>query len=126
MAQSGKSGDVEHGGSTDVVDVTGFTFNEICATTRRGTSDSAGFKKTFAGVRSASGEVRTLHDEAAAAPALKSGDSATLKLYTDGNDYISVPAVINSRSLEVDMDEGAVTAEVLGYESHGAWSETRA
>ena len=126
MAESGKSGDVEYASSTDVVDVTGFTFTETCVTSRRATSDTAGFKKTWAGTRMASGEVRTLFDQSVAAPAIKSGDSITLKLYSNAADYISVPAIINSRSLEVDIDDGAVTAEVLGYESDGAWTETRA
>lgn len=126
MAEAGISGDVEYGSSTDVVDVTGWTFTETCVTSRRGTSDSAGFKKTFAGTRMASGEVRTLLDQSVSAPAIKSGDSITLKLYQDANDYISVPAIINSRALEVDIDDGTVTGEVLGYESNGAWVETRA
>lgn len=126
MPISGKGADVEHGSAVDVVDVVGFTFNEICATTRFGSSDSAGFKKTIAGTRSASGEVRTKYDEAAAAPALKSGDAVTLDLKLDANDHISVPAVINSRSLDVDLDDGVVVAEVLGYESNGAWTETHA
>lgn len=126
MAQAALASDVEHGSAVDVVDVLGFTWNESCSTSRRGTSDSAGYKKTFAGTKMASGEIRVLHDNAAAAPALKAGDSATLKLMTDASDYNTVPAVINSRSLTVDIDEGAVIEETLGFESNGAWTETRA
>lgn len=118
--------DVEKGSSTDVVHVLGWTWNESCATSRRATSDTSGYKKTWAGSKMASGEIRVLHNEAAAAPALKAGDSTTLNLYTDASDHIDLTAIINSRSLEVDIDEGAVIAETLGFESDGSWTETRA
>lgn len=124
MAESGKAGDVHHTVSTHVVDVTGFTFNEMASTSRRATSDTAGFKKTWAGTRSASGEVRVLYDPSQTTPAIESGDSMTLILKPDATRVITVPAIINSRSLEVDIDEGVVTGEVLGYESDGAWTNT--
>lgn len=125
MALSGRIGDVEDAG-TDLVDVTGWTFNEVCSTSRRATSDSATFKKTWAGSRGASGEVRVLFDQSVASQPFVSGQSVTFKLQVDTSDFISVPAIIASRSIEVDIDEGEVVAEVYGYESNGAWTETRA
>lgn len=123
MPISGMGGDVEHGSAVDVVDVNGFTFNEEAFTTRFGSSDSAGFKKTITGVRGAAGEIRTKYNEAVA-PALVSGATAALVLYKNATKSITAPSVIKTRSLEVDMDDGAVISEVLGYETNGAWTET--
>lgn len=125
MGLSGRIGDVEDAG-TDVVDVLGWTFTEVCSTSRRATSDSATFKRTFAGTRSASGEVRVLFDQTVGAQPFVSGQSVTFKLQVDATDFISVPAIIASRSIEVDIDEGEVVSEVYSYESNGAWTETRA
>lgn len=125
MGLSGRIGDVEDAG-TDVVDVLGWTFTEVCSTSRRATSDSATFKRTFAGTRSASGEVRVLFDQTVGAQPFVSGQSVTFKLQVDAADFISVPAIIASRSIEVDIDEGEVVSEVYSYESNGAWTETRA
>ena len=126
MPLNSLAADAEHGAAVDVVDVLSWTFNETCSTSRRGTSDSAGSKKTFAGTRMASGEIRCLFDQSVSAPALKPGDSNSLKLITDGNDYNTVPVIITSRALTVDLDEGTVIEETLGWESNGAWVETRA
>ena len=123
MPVSGMGGDVERVSGTDIVDVNGFTFNEEAFTTRFGSSDSAGFKKTFAGVRGAAGEIRTKYDESVA-PALVTGASFALELFKTATKKISAPSIIKTRSLEVDMDDGAVISEVLGYETNGAWTET--
>ncbi len=119
--ESGKDGKVLIG-ATPIADITRWEFNKEALTSRYASSSTGGFKKTVPGVKAGSGTIEFKWDGAAASPIVE-GASATLKLYTNSSEFFSVPAVIRSFRLKVDIDTGEVNAGVAAFESDGAWTE---
>jgi hypothetical protein len=130
--ESGQLGMVKVG-SAKLLDIMEWTFNTEAFTTRFGSSATAGYKQSVTGVKMGGGTIRYMWDGAgtggdipgATAPqfALKEGLAVTLLLYTNATEFYSVPAVIKSRTLTVDMDNGAATGGSATFETTGAWSE---
>jgi hypothetical protein len=119
--ESGKDGKVLIG-AAPVADVTSWEFTKESATSRYGSSSTAGFKRTLPGVKMGSGTIDFKWDSAAPSP-LAEGAVVTLKLHTGASEHFSVPAVIRSFRLRVDVDTGEVTAGTASFETDGAWTE---
>lgn len=119
--ESGKDGKILIG-STPIADITSWDFAKEAHTSRYGSSSSGGYKKTLAGARMGSGTIEFKWDSSGASP-LQEGDVVTLKLYTNASEFFTVPAVIKSFRLAVDIDNGETTAGSAGFETDGAWTE---
>ena len=119
--ESGKDGKVLIG-STPVADITSWEFTKQAHTSRYGSSSSGGYRKTLSGVKMGAGTIDFKWDSAGASP-LQEGAVVTLKLYTNATEFFSVPAVIKSFRLKVDIDNGETTAGAAAFETDGAWTE---
>jgi hypothetical protein len=121
MTESGKDGKVLVG-ATPVADITSWEFTKEAQTSRYGSSSTAGFKRTIPGVKLGSGTIEFKWDTSAASPVVE-GAAVTLKLYTNASEFFSVPAVIKSFRVKVDVDSGEPTAGTAAFETDGAWTE---
>jgi hypothetical protein len=119
--ESGVGGSVVIG-STTIGEVLKWSLTKTAHTTRFGSSSSGGYKKTIAGTKQASGSIEMKLDTAAASPVLE-GSSVTLLLKCDGTVKYTMPAVINSFAVSVDIDNGEVISQSVNFESNGAWTE---
>lgn len=119
---TGCSGDVLIG-SSSIAELTNWTFNKTVATDRYGSNSSNCYKKTIAGVKSGTGTLKGKYDDASPIEDfLDVGDSVSLLLQTDGSTTYTVPAVIKSLDVEVDLDEGKANTWSATFETNGAWS----
>lgn len=120
---SGQNGKIQIGSST-LIECTGWTFNMEVNTFRYATCQSSGSKKTIAGTKQGNGTLTGLYDPDDIVENLVGpGDSVTLKLYLDADDFYSVPAIIKSVNVEVDIDNGDALKWTVEFETNGAWTE---
>lgn len=121
-AISGKNGKVDIG-ATSLAEITSWTFNPTSNNAAWGSSDSAGYKKRVAGTKDGSGSVEGKLDTADEVyDTLDVGDSVTLKLYINATLFYSVPSLIDSFSIEIDIDDGDVVGWSADFSTNGAWS----
>lgn len=117
---SGKDGKVLIG-TNSVGEITFWRLSEMVETDRFGSSEGAGKKKTIAGTGSMSGSVSAKWASTAESSCVP-GASVTLLLYHNSTLKWSVPAVIKSREIGVDIDNGRVITADFTWESDGAWT----
>lgn len=119
---SGKTGTVEIS-STDVLEVTKWTFNPKCNVSKYASNNTSGYKAAVAGVLEGNGTVEVKLDTASSLD-LVAGAAATLDLHVDGtgSNYYSVPAIISEAPIEVDIDGGEVVGATYSFEANGAWT----
>jgi hypothetical protein len=118
---SGKNGKVLIG-SAAVAEVTKWIFNKESVSSRYASSSTGGFKRSLAGVRSGSGTIQFKFDLAAGSPIIE-GTAATLLLYLDATQFYSVPALIKTFKVEVNIDTGEVIGGVAEFDTDGTWNE---
>jgi len=119
MAVSGKTGSVLVGAS-DVLEVTKWTFEPSAIIHKYASNNTAGHKAAVAGVRDGKGTIETkVHTNTL----WTAGQSVTLILEgpTSG-DTITVPAVIATTPVSVDIDNGEPVASTYTFEANGAWT----
>jgi hypothetical protein len=119
-AFSGKDGTVLLG-SGAVNEVTKFTIESKAHVGKWGSNLSAGHKKALAGVREKTGTVEFKVPEGGSAE-MEVGDEVTLTLKPDGSATQSGLAVIESVSIEVDVDTGDAVSGSFTWHANGAWS----
>jgi hypothetical protein len=119
---SGVAGSVQIGSSA-LVECTGWTFNKKVSVHKYASCATGGFKAAVPGVKDGSGSISGKYDDAdPIEDAIDVGDSVTLKLYVDADDFYSVPSVIESLDLTVDIDEGEIVGWEAGFQTNGAWT----
>jgi hypothetical protein len=123
MAISGKGGKAQIG-STDISEITKWSFNPTSNNSAWASSDTSGYKKRVAGVKDGSGSIEGVFDEEDEIYlTFEPGDSITLKLYIDASKYYSVPSLIDSFSIEVDLNDGEVVGWSADFSINGAWTK---
>jgi hypothetical protein len=120
---SGKNGKVQIV-SSDVAECTGWTFNPTSNNPSWGSCDGGGYKQRVAGVKDGSGSIEgKFNPDDPIYDHLEEGTSVVLKLYINATAYYRVPAIIDSFSLEVDMDDGDVVGWSADFSTNGAWTK---
>ena len=118
---SGKDGKVNDG-TSDIADITRWTFTKTSNNPAYASSSSAGFRKRVAGVKDGSGAIEGKYQNDTA-PILDEGEEVTVKLYVDTTHFYSVPVIIDSFQLETDIDRGEVVGWSADFSTNGAWTE---
>lgn len=122
---SGIEGKMHKAGTPDVeIEFGKWTLTENVDTDRYATSKSEGYKMTEPGNKEASGtlEGKRTTDATKIEALLTIGDKVTLKCGFDSSTGVSVPAVIKSRTFEVNPADGTVETFSMTFESNGEWS----
>ncbi|GAB4133034.1 MAG: hypothetical protein Kow0040_14760 [Thermogutta sp.] len=125
-AISGKEGKVKVG-TTEVAQVTKWSFEETAEVDKFAHSGSAGYKDGVAGSKDVKGSIEAKFAESGTQP-FDVGDRVSLELLTDGGatpkGSLSGDAIIASISLEVDIDGGGAVGFSASFEGVGAWTKT--
>ena len=119
--ESGKDGKVLIS-ATSVGAVTGWTLTKTVNSHRYASSETAGYKKTILGVRSATGTITGLWDGALAST-VADNTSATILLHLNASELYTVPCKITNYQITVDINDGNANAFSCNFESEGAWTE---
>ena len=120
---SGKNGKVMVGEAT-VADVTHWMLTTTSNNPAYASSATGGFKKRVAGVKDAAGTIAFKLDPAAPiTDDFDEGSAVTLLLYIDATNFYTVPALIDSMRLEVDIDNGDIVGGVAQFSANGAWTK---
>lgn len=122
---SGKDGKVKVA-TTEVAQVTKWTFEESAEVDKFAHSDSAGYKDGVAGSKDVKGSIEAKFADAGTSP-FDVGDRISLELLTDGEltpkGSLTGDAIIASMSVEVDIDTGNAIGFSASYEGVGAWTK---
>lgn len=122
-AVSGQYGTV-HVGSSEVIEVTGWTFSRKANVHQYASNTSNGYKRAVAGTKSGSGNVSGRYDPTnPPEDSFGEGDEVTLKLYTTATKFFQVPSVIENVDYECDMDEGEIVSWEASFVADGEWTE---
>jgi hypothetical protein len=120
---SGKNGKVMIG-ATALAEITDWTFQASSNNPAYASSSTGGFRKRVAGVKDGSGMIGFKLDPAnPITNNFDEGSSVTLLLYLDATRFYSVPAVIDSIHLAVDISSGDVLGGVANFSADGAWTK---
>ena len=95
---------------------------EGCRHAAYASNATGGCKRTLPGVQSGVGMIEFKWDTAAASP-LSQGAAVTLLLYLDATHYYSVPAVVTTIKLLIDIDTGQPIGGAADFETDGPWTE---
>jgi len=118
---SGKDGKVL-AGSAVVAEVTRWRFQKDAATRRYASNATGGSKRSLPGVQSGGGTIEFKFDLSAPSPVAQ-GTAVTLLLYLDATHFYSVPAVVKTVKLLVDIDTGEAIGGTTEFETDGPWTE---
>lgn len=120
---SGKDGDVKIG-TTSICEIRKWSFNPKSNNPAYASNKTGGYKKRVAGVKDGTGSMEGAWDPATPATAvINPGTSATLKLYINATQFYSVPSIIDSFKLDVDVDSGEIVGWSADFGSDGAWTD---
>ena len=109
--------------AVEVANITRWKFDTKSNTVAYASSATSGFRQRLPGVRHGSGTILFVLN--AASPVqdqLAEGDEVTLRLYVDADSFYSVPAVIETLSLDVDVDSGDPVDGQFKFATAGAWT----
>lgn len=120
---SGKNGKVRIG-SSDLAEITGWTFNPTSNNPSYASSGTAGFKKREAGVKDGSGTISGKYDKAdPIQDRMDVGAKVTLELHVDAAEHkFIVPAIIDSITYTTDMDDGEIVSFDADFSINGAFT----
>jgi hypothetical protein len=120
---TGDDGKVQVGGAT-LADITAWTFQTSAHHHSYASNATAGFRHTICGARHGQGRFAFRLDPASPLTnQFDEGSLVTLKLYLDATRLFTVPAVIESIEMQVDIDGGQVVAGTAQFRTHGAWTK---
>ena len=120
---SGKDGQVLRD-STTLADVTRWRLKTTANNRAYASSATGGHKRRLRGVKDGGGDFAFLLNRADPVTGqLAEGDLVTLKLYVDTTNFFTVPAIIDSLSLEVDVSSGDVVGGTAEFSADGAWTK---
>jgi hypothetical protein len=119
---SGKDGKVFRDAEA-IADVTLWKFRSAAKNRAYASSATGGFKRTLPGVKQAGGRFAFLLNTASPqTDQLAAGDAVTLLLQITTDQTFSVPAVIDSVEVDVNIDTAEVVGGVAEFSAAGAWS----
>ena len=120
--ESGKDGKIMLG-AAELAEITLWRFKTSAKNLAYASSASGGFKKRLRGVKEGAGYIAFKIDPTdPITDQLTEGDNVTLLLHLDDANFYSVPAVIESLTLEVDIDTGDVVGGAADFATTGAWT----
>jgi len=107
--------------STEVTPVSNWTLSVTSDNRSYAANDTAGWKRRVAGIRDSRGTFECMLDDAGNVP-VDEGDAVTLKLQVDasGDNYYTVPAVIDKIDVECNLTDGEVLALIVEFSGNGA------
>jgi hypothetical protein len=119
---SGQDGKV-FSGAVEAARITRWKFATQSGGVAYASSATAGHRRRLPGVKHGSGRVWfALDSNSPIQDDLAEGDEVTLKLHIDADAFYSVPAVIETIALEVDIDGGKVIGGEFTFATAGAWT----
>lgn len=120
---SGKDGKVKIG-STTLADITQWTLRTRANLAAYASSATAGYRRRVAGIKDGAGTLAGKLDPAdPISDDFDEGAAVTLLLHIDATRYYTVPALIESLELEVDIDRGEVVGWRAEFSTSGAWTK---
>ena len=123
---SGKSGDVKIG-ATSICEIRKWSFNPKSNNPAYASNKTSGYKRRVPGVKDGSGSLEGAWDPASPAiSVIEVGTEVTLLLYITATQNYSVPSVIDSFKLDVDVDEGEIVSWTADFSTNGAWTNPSA
>ena len=116
---SGKTGTLLIG-STAVTPVTQWKLTVTSHNLDYAANDTAGWKQRVPGLRDSNGSFEVAADEAGHCPVAE-GDVVTLGLNVDssGNNYYTVPAIIDHIEVDVDLRTDKIVAYAIKFSGNG-------
>jgi hypothetical protein len=116
---SGKSGTL-YLGTDEVTPVANWKLALTSHNPAYAANDTGGWQQRVAGVCDSSGSFAVLVDPSGHCP-LSEGDAVTLELHVDssGDNYYSVPAIINAIQVDVDISAGSIVAYAVAFSGNG-------
>ena len=125
---SGKDGKVLIG-TTAIAEVTGWRFTKTANNPSWASSDTGGFKTRVAGVKDGSGSIDFKYSPTAEQhTVIGEGTMVTLILHRNGSKTLTVKAIIDSVSDEVDINDGDAVSgsadfSVAATDGGSPWAE---
>ncbi len=116
----GYGGSVSDG--TAVNDVTAWTAEVTGNVTSYGSSDGSGWKLRKLGTKDITGTVSVKVTSGTPKPYTMGQEIATLTLTLGGSDTLVGPAVVESVSYNVDIDNGEVVTAEINFGANGSWT----
>ncbi len=111
-------------GATTLAEITDWTFQSSSNNHAYASSSTGGFRRRIPGVKDGSGNIGFKLDPAnPITNNFDEGSSVTLLLYLAATRYYSVPAVIDSIHLAVDISSGDVLGGTAIFSADGAWAK---
>lgn len=107
--------------ATEITPISNWTLGITSDNRSYAANDTSGWKQRVAGVRDCRGTFRCMLDDAGNVP-VDEGDAITLKLQVDatGNNYYTVPAVVDKIDVECDISDGEILALIVEFSGNGA------
>lgn len=119
---SGKDGDLKIG-TEQLPEIHEWSFKPQVSAPEYASNKTAGAKKTIAGVKSGTGSVGAYFDpEDLLTDFLEVGTFATLKGYVTSTQFYSIPALVVSYNLTVNIDAGEIQKWSFEYKTNGVWT----
>lgn len=119
---SGQFGDVKIG-STQVAETCKWNFSPKSNNPAYASNKTGGYKARVAGIKDGSGSIDGKYDPAEPIMAvLDVGTEVTLKLYLTATVFYSVPSIIDTLKINVDIDTGDIVSWTADFSTNGAWT----
>jgi hypothetical protein len=120
---SGKDGKVLIG-STPLAEITDWTFHTTSVNHAYASSSTGGYRQRVPGVKDAAGNIGFKLDPTnPITDDFDEGSAVTLLLYLDATHFYTVPAVIDTIQLAVDISSGDVLGGTAMFSASGAWTK---
>src|SRR5437762_10524679 len=111
-------------GSTPLADITAWSLETTTRGVSYASSASGGYRWRLTGVKEGRGRIAFKLDVAnPLTNQFDEGSSVTLLLYLDATRFYSVPAVIDSLQMQVDIDGGELIGGQAEFTTNGAWTK---
>jgi len=121
--ETGDDGKVLIGGSP-LADITAWSLETMVRSIAYASSATGGYRKWLPGVKEGRGKIQFKLDVAnPLTNSLNEGSLVTLLLYLDATRFYSVPAIIDSIRVAVDIDGGDLVGGQAEFSTNGAWTK---
>ncbi len=121
--ETGDDGKVLIGGAP-LADITAWSLETTTRSVAYASSATGGYRKRLPGVKEGHGRIRFRLDVASPLTNhINEGSAVTLLLYLDATRFYSVPAVLDSLQIEVDIDGGELIGGQADFSTDGAWTK---
>jgi hypothetical protein len=121
--QTGDDGKVMIGG-VELAEITAWSFETTARSVAYASSATAGYRKRLTGAKEGRGAIAfKLNLTDPLTNYLNEGSQVTLLLYIDSTRFYSVPAVIDSLEMTVDIDRGELIGGKAEFSTNGAWTK---